>query len=117
MKTLKISFLSAVVILLFTLNAYSFNENSPTDSPKKATVTGKVMDKNTGESLAGALVVVKGTDIKVYTDLEGNYTINSIEPGNYTIEVTYISYANAQLTDISFTAGKSTLLDISILPN
>src|SRR5690606_26453311 len=43
------------------------------------------------------------------TDTEGNFAIR-LEPGNYTLEVSYISYESQQRAGIEVTAGK----DVSI---
>ncbi len=92
-------------------------ENNPGETPKKATVSGKVIDQLTGESLAGVLVSIKGLDMKVYSDLDGNFTFNSLTPGNYTLEVKYISYSANEVQNISCTAGKNLPVSIEIKPN
>lgn len=105
-------------MFLMVLSATLSNaENNPGETPKKATVTGKVIDKVTGESLAGVLVTIKGSDIKVYSDLDGNFTFNSIEPGSYTLEVNYISYSANEVQNISCSAGKNLPVSIEIKPN
>jgi hypothetical protein len=65
--------------------------NSP-DNNVNTNFQGKVIDKQTGESLAGVVIEVNGTAIKAYSDLEGNYTINGLKAGKYTVVVNYISY-------------------------
>jgi uncharacterized surface anchored protein len=119
MKNTLISFLAGLIFMAFTNVTYSNGvKNDPTtDSNNKATITGKVIDKNTGESLAGALVEIKGTDIKVYTDLEGNYSINNIAPGKYSIEIIYISYSTFKLDAFNVEAGSQEKIDIEIMPN
>ncbi len=55
-----------------------------------ATVKGKVTDSLTGEALPGVSVKVKGTNIGVVTDLNGNFTIQA--PDNATLVFSYIGY-------------------------
>ena len=42
---------------------------------QKITISGTVKDASTGEGLAGANIVVEGTDIGSASDVEGSYTI------------------------------------------
>jgi hypothetical protein len=82
--------------LLFSLLLTYYSVNASNDNPPNNTVNtnfqGKVIDKQTGESLVGVVIEVNGTTIKVYSDLEGNYTINGLKAGKYTVVVNYISY-------------------------
>lgn len=114
---MKKSFLAISLFLLVSATTFCLAENNPEETMKKATVTGKVIDKVTGESLAGVLVTIKGSDLKVYSDLDGNFTFNSVEPGNYTLEVNYISYSENEVQNISCNAGKNLPISIEIKPN
>lgn len=65
-------------------------------SQQQNTVTGKVID-DTGESLPGVNVTVKGTTIGVMTDFDGNYSINV--PNNNSILVySFIGYNPQEVT-------------------
>ena len=57
-------------------------------------IRGKVTSGETGEELIGAAVYIAGTTKGSSTDLEGNYSILSVEPGTYDIVCQYISFAN-----------------------
>ncbi len=57
-----------------------------------ASISGKVIDLNSGEALAGVEVTIEGSTKKVRTDLDGNYKINNIQPGAYNLIASYISY-------------------------
>jgi uncharacterized membrane protein len=83
--------LSSVFSILFLANFVVFATN---DAPvsANANLQGKVIDKQTGESLAGVVITVNGTNVKVYSDLDGNYSIKGLKPGKYTVIVNYISY-------------------------
>jgi hypothetical protein len=117
MKTTLLSIFVAAMLFIASVNVFGNNAGNIEEPGKSANASGKVVDKNTGESLVGALVVVKGTDIRVYTDLDGNFLLPSLAPGAYTIEVSYISYNDTQVNNVVLNAGISTQVDISILPN
>ena len=117
MKKTIISFLSMLLLITYSTATYSNQPNDPaTASSSKATITGKVIDKNTGESLAGALVEIKGTNIKVYTDLEGNYSISNIDPGVYSLEINFISYSS-KTENLTLVANHKESVVVKIQPN
>ena len=53
-------------------------------------LAGKVTDAVTGEPLLGANIVLQGTSFGAASDINGNYTVLNIPPGNYTVKVTYL---------------------------
>ncbi len=55
------------------------------------TVKGKITDANTGESLPGANVLVKGTTIGTATDANGNYVLN-VPSLSDSLVVSYVGY-------------------------
>lgn len=103
---------------MFSSTAYCLHENnSGIHSTQKASISGKVADKQTGENLAGVLLSIKDTGIKVYTDFDGNFSFENIEPGTYTIEVNYISYSVDETQKVICSAGVDTRLNIEIKSN
>lgn len=55
-------------------------------------VKGKVTDSNTGETLVGVQVKLAETDLKTFTDFDGNFEFEEVKPGEYSIVASYISY-------------------------
>ena len=53
-------------------------------------VSGKVIDKSTGEPVVGASVLVKGTTTGAATDLNGAFTINNVPQHGAVLRVTYV---------------------------
>jgi hypothetical protein len=62
-------------------------------------ISGRILDKATGETLVGAAVVVEGTSNGQVTDIEGNFTLE-VEPGTYNLAITYISYQTSKVSVI-----------------
>ncbi len=60
-----------------------------------ATVRGKVLDKETGEPLLGATVMVKGTAIGTATGLDGSFEIAAKK--DQELVVSYISYLSQEI--------------------
>lgn len=112
MKTTIFSLVIAAVLSLTSVSSFSANNN---DEPGNTTpMTGKVVDQRTGESLVGAMVTIKGTDFKAYTDLDGNFVIPNMTTGTYTLEVVYISYQNTELSNVVFNTDAQSALVIEV---
>jgi len=57
---------------------------------------GKVVDANTGESLIGVNVTVKGATKGTITDFDGNFSIDVDQSQNPTLVFSYIGYQNTE---------------------
>ncbi|MEI6348488.1 MAG: carboxypeptidase-like regulatory domain-containing protein [Bacteroidota bacterium] len=107
-----------IVLIMSLGTAIAGNEkeiNTPVVS-KTASVSGKIVDVKTGESVAGACVTVLGTEIKVYTDLDGNYSISNLNSGAYVLNVNMISYKATSEIKINASAGSKVDKNILIEP-
>ena len=62
---------------------------------------GTITDKATKEGLIGATVLLIGTYKGAATDVNGNYTITGIKPGDYSIRVSYVGYKEKIFNGIS----------------
>lgn len=113
MKKIAIVFASILVFSLSYANSAN-NENGSAESSMVTTsVSGKVLDKITGEALAGVKVSVHGYDKSTYTDFEGNFEIDGVRPGNVELNTSYISYKE-QIENISIVLGDRNRFDVKI---
>jgi TonB-dependent receptor len=71
-----------------------------------ANVEGFVKDKETGDVLLGANVVLLNTSMGAATDNHGKYIIQNVPPGTYTLRASYIGYNSEDVT-IDVTEGKT----------
>lgn len=76
-------------------------------------VRGKVIDAETGEPLIGATVAVPGTTRGTTTDFDGNYSLN-LDPGTYTISISYVSYETQTFEEVEVTAGETTIINANL---
>ncbi len=91
----KIISLFAIVILLGTPALADNNGKTSKKSTASTTsIKGVVLDKLTGEALAGVKVMIPELKQQVYTDLEGKFEFKNISKDSYTIESEMISYEN-----------------------
>jgi hypothetical protein len=71
--------------------AYQFDLNPA--APGAGQVTGRVLDRTTGEPLIGATILVEGTTIGTITDFDGNFIL-PVPPNGQMLTVSYVGYAN-----------------------
>ena len=76
-------------------------------------ITGKVIDKTSGEELIGASVYIPITSNGSVTDFEGNFTLFNIESGMQTIVCQYISY---QSDTLNIEIKNDTTINFSLTP-
>lgn len=79
-------------------------------------IAGKVVDKQTGEPLIGANVLVQGTDLGAATGEDGSFTILQVPPGEYTVQVRYIGYQQLNMTNVNVRADLTTRLTLELQP-
>jgi iron complex outermembrane receptor protein len=87
--------LSLIPFLLFSYNAFA-----------QVTVKGVVKDILTENVMDEANVVINPGNHGASTNDKGEFTINNINPGNYTLEVSFIGYTK-YVKEISVVAGRT----------
>lgn len=88
---------------------------------QERSISGKVTDSGTNESLPGASVVVKGTTKGVATDLDGNFTIN-VASGENTLVISFIGYdtkevaiGTQKIINVALDASKTSLEEVVVV--
>jgi hypothetical protein len=92
------------------------NNDSESSAPPKATITGKVTDKLSNEELVGVIIDVEGTDISVFTDINGEYKLKNLKSGKYTLNIKYISYKETVVENINIEASSTENVNIQLSP-
>ena len=69
-------------------------------------LSGKITDAQTGETLPGASIRIEKTLLKEASDASGNFRINNLKAGNYTLTISYIGYQQMQQS-ISITSNQT----------
>lgn len=89
-------------------------------------IAGKVVDKNTGEPLVGANIIIVGKwengvekpfseMLGSATDFEGWYYILNVPPGVYSVKASYIGYNEEKVVNAQVSVDKTTNVDFSLL--
>ena len=77
---------------------------------QSASMSGKVFDAATGETLIGANVILMGTSQGAATDGTGAYLIANIRPGQYVVRIGYIGF-ETKLDTLVFSSGAHLVVD------
>lgn len=100
--------LSLIILFFLSLTLYG-----------QRTITGRVTDKDTGEGVIGANVVVKGTAIGTVTDFDGSYRI-TLPAGADSLAFSYTGYNTVVVSTnngdvINVVIGEGKILDEIVL--
>jgi|CZKP01.1.fsa_nt_gi outer membrane receptor protein involved in Fe transport len=77
-------------------------------------LTGKATDTKTNEVLPFVNITIIGTSLGAATDIDGNYVILNIPPGNYKVKAQSVGYQTVIMENISISIDLTTKLDFSL---
>jgi outer membrane receptor protein involved in Fe transport len=77
-------------------------------------IAGEVKDKQTGEPLVGASVVLAGTTYGAATNIEGYFTILNVPPGTYTISCSGVGFNKETVSGVKVSIDLTTTLDFAL---
>ncbi len=84
--------------MLFLLPFLGFlGNNSAYSQSKKNTISGKIIDNESGETVIGATVVIKGTTEGVTTDFDGNFTLHTNHSYPIVIVINSMGYSIVEI--------------------
>jgi TonB-dependent receptor len=83
---------------------------------QNGTLSGKIIDKTTGEEIIGAVVKIEGTNTATTTDLSGNYLLKA-PAGKHTISCYFISYRKVIINNMVIKEGENAVLDFTLESN
>jgi hypothetical protein len=86
--------------------------NSLNLSAQTGSISGKIIDSQTGEELIGANILIEGTTLGAATDLYGSYIISNVEAGSHTLTATMVGYARLTISDVIVKSNEVLKLDI-----
>jgi hypothetical protein len=82
----------------------------------KGTLKGQVSDEFGGVIVGATVVAVDANGVQktIPTNGEGNFVINGLAPGKYTVRVSATGFANYENAEVVLAAGRSQQLDITL---
>jgi hypothetical protein len=111
----KAIFLSGVMVSVMTVSALATQPAEPAAAPvANNIISGVVVDQLTGEALTGVEVQVEGTELKTYTDFEGQFAFDQLKAGEYKVKANLISYENAETKAIKVNSNELHALNLQL---
>jgi outer membrane receptor protein involved in Fe transport len=101
-----------IVPILFLVIAFTLQLWSGTTGK----IAGTIIDKVNSEPLIGANVVVLGTSLGAISDIDGNYSILSVPPGTYNVQVSFIGYRKIIISDVRVFIDQTARVDVALEP-
>ncbi|HEX2963143.1 MAG TPA: TonB-dependent receptor, partial [Ignavibacteriales bacterium] len=80
----------------------------------KGKIKGKVTDLQSGEPLIGANVIVEGTSQGGSTDVNGEFQIQNLEAGVYTLKSSFIGYQTVTISNVRVNADLTTEMNFQL---
>jgi TonB-dependent receptor len=77
-------------------------------------ITGVVVDRSTGDKIAGATIKVDGTKKGAYSDLKGHFVIKSLDAGVYTVSIRALGYNDLTVNSVEVAPGAEVKLDLML---
>lgn len=97
--------LCTAAMLLFTALTFA----------QTGTIEGTLADKDAnGEPLPFANVILKGTTKGTTTDFDGNYILENVPVGSYTVEFSFVGYETFEIPNVIVESGKFTRIDAAL---
>jgi len=78
-------------------------------------ITGRAVDRETGEPVLGAAVTVVGTTLGALTDSEGRYVILSVPVGSYVVRAQLVGYAPMEVANVRVSVDLTTTTNFEMV--
>lgn len=77
-------------------------------------IAGTIVDKQSGQPLIEANVVVQGTHLGGATDAQGNYFVLQVPPGTYQVVASYIGYHSVTVKNVEVYVDLTTRINLEM---
>lgn len=101
--------LVSFILLFLNMSSYTFAEEK-VNVVKQGTVRGRIIDASR-QTLPGASIYIENLRTGVTSDVNGYYTFANLNPGTYTIKISYVGYSPVEMK-ITIPAGKTLEKDV-----
>ena len=105
---------SLIAVHVFLLIVLTIVVGNVSVSLAQGTISGRITDEASGETLIGVNVIVVGTTAGAATDIDGRYSISGLKAGAYSVRVSYLGFETKLFTGIEVRDGETTTLDVEL---
>lgn len=103
----------SILIISLLISITVFGENESTEAAG-ITLKGRVYDEFTNEPIAFATVIIFDTEIGAITDIDGVYTFEGLDPGEYRLQISYVGYRSV-VTEGVFVRFGTRMFDVAMV--
>ncbi len=89
---------------------------SPLWSGTTGKIAGSITDKDNGEPVIGATIIISGTSLGAATDLDGHFTILFVPPGSCNLQISSVGYRKVLVKDIRVHIDQTARVDVALEP-
>ena len=101
--------LVSLILLFLNMSSNTFAEEK-VNVVKQGTIRGRIIDASK-QTLPGASIYIENLRTGVTSDVNGYYTFSNLNPGTYTIKISYVGYSPVEMK-ITIPAGKTFEKDV-----
>ncbi len=105
MKTIYWRFFFSLISLIFITVLQAGNTGK---------IAGTVVDANSGEPIPGANIIIVGSTFGASSDINGEFYIINIPPGDYDVECIVIGYQKTVFKNVHVQSDQTTILNFKI---
>ena len=95
------------LLLVFVTEAYAQDKSM-------GILYGTITDQRSGDNLPNATIYIVGSYYGTIGEANGSYSIPDIKPGDYTVRIQYVGYADQVFNGVRIIAGTRTRLDAKL---
>ncbi|MBN2011867.1 TonB-dependent receptor [candidate division KSB1 bacterium] len=77
-------------------------------------IAGKITDKESGDPMIGANVVIEGTTLGAAAGPQGEYFIINVSPGTYSLRFQMIGYETVRVENVKVSVNRTTTIDVEL---
>ncbi len=100
-----------IVLILTIISLSSYSQNI------YQTIRGRVIDKDSKQTLPGATIVLQNSDplVGVATDINGEFVIKNVPIGRQSITISFIGYHSTEVKNLLLQSGKETVVNVELV--
>ncbi len=102
----KLKFLISLMFLLFAVTQINYGQAN-------GKIKGKIVDSMSGDALIGANIMIDGTSVGAAADINGEFTLSSVQPGSYTLKITYVGYKEKK-EEVTVVSNRATQITVKL---
>ncbi|MEZ5357835.1 MAG: TonB-dependent receptor [Candidatus Zixiibacteriota bacterium] len=103
-----------IMTIVFIVSSPLFGNDNTKAAQRFGTLKGQVMDIETKTPLVGATVTIVGTNKGAAADLDGNFAIERVPVGNYSLKFQSIGYNAFIQTDVIVKSNRITFVNAEL---